>query len=421
MAAAFSSAQAAHATTLEQQLEELQKVVSQLQEVVARQEQQLAEQATIIKGVQNQMNPPELAKEIEPHIDKHLLHERSGVGEQIGNLRVAVGLTGTVQGSIDAEEVSGEDSDQTDGSWSMDVELEAPIGESGLAFMLIEAAQGEGLTDELGSLYHSVNDDAGGTESRLEVTEAWYEHSFREGRVLLAAGKLDMTNYFDTNAVANDERFQFLNSAFVNSIAVEFPEDNGAGIRLAAYPSDWLGLGLGWAESDADWEDIANDGFAIAEVNLKPNFAGKEGNYRLYGWMNASDKEKLRGSGTHENGWGVGLSFDQKLTESLTAFLRAGYEDDDVYPVEATWSTGAQIQGTRWNRENDMLGFAVSQAILNDAVEPDDTETLLEAYYSIAVNEHLFVSPDIQIIDNPSGDNDNDTVFVLGARAQVNF
>ncbi len=409
------------ADTLEREVEELKKIVDQLRGTVADQERRLREQEEIIKDLLDEVEPPEMAKMIEPHIDKHMLHEGSGVGEQLGNLKIAVGLTGVVQGSIDSEDVSGERTDRTDGSWSLDLELESPVGERGVAFMLIEAGQGEGLTGELDALFHNVNDDAGDSESSLEVTEAWYQHYFYGDRVVLTVGKLDMTNYFDTNAVANDETNQFLNSGLVNSVAVEFPDDNGAGIRLAFMPNDWFELGLGWAESDSDWEDIANDGFGIAEVSFKPNLLQREGAYRFFAWANGSDKEKLGGTDTDEDGWGAGLSFDQGFTDCLTAFLRLGYADDDVYEVEGTWSAGAEIRGVRWNREHDVLGLAVSQALINNKIENDDTETLFEAYYSIAFSEQLYISPDIQIIDNPGGDSDNDTVVVLGTRAQVNF
>ncbi len=420
--AAMLPASRSHADTVEQQLEELKQMVTQLQEVVQQQGQTIRHQEQLIRDLQAQLpSPEEMARMFEPHLDKHILHDRSGVGEQLGNLRIAVGLTGVVQGSIDGEDISGENRDRTDGSWSMDLELESPVGERGLAFMLIEAAQGDGLTDELEGLFHNVNDDAGDSESGLEVTEAWYQHSFCDDRVALAAGKLDMTNYFDTNTVANDERFQFLNSGLVNSIAVEFPEENGAGALLAVYPSDLIQFSLGWAESDADWEDIANDGFGIMEVDFKPNLSEREGNYRFYAWVNGSDKEKLGDGDSHKNGWGVGLSFDQQLTDCLTAFLRAGYADKDVYEVEGTWSAGAEIRGRKWNRENDVLGFAVSQALISDRVEPDDTETLFEAYYSIMFSDQFRLSPDIQVIDNPGGDADNDTVTVLGTRAQVDF
>lgn len=302
--AAMWFAPASYAGTVEQRLDELTQMVIQLQEVVKQQNHRIEQQQQVIRDMQRQIGSPQgLARRFEPHLDKHILHEKSGLGEQLGNIRVGLGLTGVVQGSIDAEDVSGERDDQTDASWSVDLELEAPVGERGLAYLLIEAGQGEGLTDELEALFHGVNDDAGDSESGLEVTEAWYEHYFHDERLVLAVGKLDMTNYFDTNVVANDETTQFLNSGLVNSIAVEFPEDNGAGVRLSLYPSDWVEFDFGWAESDADWEDIANDSFGIAQINLKPNFAGKEGNYRFYVWMNGSDKEELDGGDSDEDGW----------------------------------------------------------------------------------------------------------------------
>jgi hypothetical protein len=412
--------------TLEQRVERLDRMVNELREMVDRQNQKIEQQEETIIDLRHQLETPaQPAGEMEatygPHIDKHILHERSGLGEQLGNIRVGLGVTGIIQGSVNAEDVSGEDSDQTDGSWSSDLELEAPIGEHGLAFMLIEAGQGDGLTDELATVFHGVNDDAGDSESGLEVTEAWYQHYYNQEFITLTVGKLDLTNYVDTNAVANDETNQFLNSGLVNSIAIDFPEDNGAGVRVAVTPDDMLEFNFGWAESDADWEDVFEDGFGIAEANFRPNLLNREGNYRFYVWWNGSDHAELDGDDDDEDGWGLGLSFDQQLTDDITGFFRAGYADDDVYEVEGTWSIGAQMAGNKWDRENDVVGVALSQALINDDVDPDDPETLLEAYYSIVLNEQLAISPDIQIIHNPAGDDHNDTIVIFGTRAQLIF
>ena len=410
-----------YANTLEERVEELTKAVVQLQETVELQDREMKQQQQLIERLKQDMRSPETAKALTPHLDKHMIHQETGIGEQLGNLHVGVGLTGVVQGSNDAEDLTGRSNDQTDASWSIDFEVEAPIGDRGLAFALIEAGQGEGLTDELGGVFHNVNDDAGDSGGSLEVTEAWYEHSFLGDRAALTIGKIDLSNYVDGNAVANDETMQFLNTGLVNSLAVEFPDDNGIGVRVGVHPSEWIDLNFGWAESDADWEDVFNDGFAIAEVNIMPRFLDRDGNYRFYVWYNGSDKADLSGTGTDEDGWGFGMNLDQQLTDNLTAFARAGCEDDDVYEVEAHWSAGAQIRGAGWNRESDILGIAISQAIPTDKLDPDDTETLVEAYYSYALNEQLFISPDLQIIDSPGGEDDNDTLVILGVRAQVNF
>jgi len=418
--AAILVAAPGYADTLEQQVEKLNRTVEQLQEMVNRQGQTIRQQQKTIESLKVDMSSPETAEALAPHLDKHLIHKADGIGEQLGNLHIGVGLTGVLQGSDDAEDVSSEGNSQTDASWSMDLEIEAPIGDNGLGFVAIEAGQGDGLTDEL-AVFHGVNGDATGEASSLAVTEAWYEHYFCERRVALTVGKIDLSNYVDGNAVANDETAQFLNDGLINSLAIEFPDDNGAGVRVGVYPAEWVELNFGWAESDADWEDVADNGFGIAEVNIKPRLLDREGNYRVYVWANGSDKVEIDGTDTDEDGWGVGVSLDQQLTDDVTAFLRAGCQDDNVYEVESAWSAGAQVGGAKWNRENDVVGIAVAQAFVNDDLDPDDTETLVEIYYNYAVNDQLSISPDLQIIDSPGGDSDNDTLFVLGARAQMDF
>ena len=405
---------------LEQQLEKLTQTVVQLQEVVKQQDREIVKQRQLIDQLEQDMRSPETAQALAPHIDKHLTHTEAGIGEQLGNLHIGVGLTGIVQGSLDADDITPAGANHADANWSLDLEIESPIGEHGVGFVAIEAGQGEGLNDELG-VFHSVNGDAADSGSGLDVIEAWYEHYFRDDTVTLTVGKLDLSNYVDGNAVANDETAQFLNGGLVNSLAIEFPEDNGAGVHVGVYPNEFIELNFGWAESDADWEDVFNDSFVIGEINIMPGFLERDGNYRFYAWYNGSDKDSLDGSDTGEDGWGVGVSLDQQLTDNITVFARLAHEDDEVYEVETAWSLGVEISGAKWNRENDVLGIAIAQAILSDNISPDDSETLLEIYYSYAVNDQLFISPDIQIIDSPGGDDDNDTLFVLGVRGQVNF
>ncbi len=45
-------------------------------------------------------------------------------------------------------------------------------------------------------------------------------------------------------------------------------------------------------------------------------------------------------------------------------------------------------------------------------------------YYKWRVSEHISFSPEIQVINNPSGGNfseKEDTIFVGGVRSQINF
>ncbi len=405
---------------LEKQVEKLTQAVAQLQEVVKEQGQEIKRQNSLIDQFEKDRRSAETAAALAPHIDKHLTHTEAGIGEQLGNLRIRAGLTGIVQSSIDADDITPAGANHTDATWSLDLEIEAPIGENGFMFVDIEAAQGDGLNDDLG-VFNTVNTDALDNGGSLDFTEAWYQHYFRNETVVLTVGKLGLYNHVDANPIANDQTVQFINHALVNSRAIEFPTGNGAGVHVGIYPNEFIEFNFTWAEADADWEDIFNDSFGVGEINIKPGFLDRDGNYRFYAWYNGSDKDKLDGSDTGEGGWGVGMSLHQQLTDNISVFTRLAYEDDEVYEIATAWSAGVQIRGTKWNRENDALGIAIAQAILSDNISPDDSETLLEIYYSYAVNAQLLISPDIQIINSPGGDDDNDTILVLGVRGQVEF
>jgi carbohydrate-selective porin OprB len=350
--------------------------------------------------------------------------------EQLGNLEFGLGATGIVQGTIHNDANNPDDGETQDATWSIDLEIGAPIGEHGQAFMLIEAGQGEGLTNDpgIGDSFFGVNDDAGDSEAKLEVTEVWYEHLLWGERVIFTLGKIDLTNYFDTNAVANDETSQFLSSGLVNSIAITFPEDNSAGARLTATPAPWLVLSVGWAEHDADFEDVFDDSFLIGEADFTLSIGQRPGTYRFYVWYNLADFPSFDNPNDTDHNRGVGLSIDQQLLEPISVFLRLAFQQDEVSEVAVAWSSGVQILGTWWKRPEDAAAVALGQAVLGDdfkdsAAAPARTsdEWFVEAYYRYVWSEHLAFSLHLQVIDNAGGNKDLDTITVIGGRAQLTF
>ena len=77
----------------------------------------------------------------------------------------------------------------------------------------------------------SLNGDAGSTQSddgfdRIVVNEAWTEFLFLDDIFTVTAGKIDLTNYFDNNAVANDENSQFITGALINNTAFVVPSNS---------------------------------------------------------------------------------------------------------------------------------------------------------------------------------------------------
>ncbi|MCU0651833.1 MAG: carbohydrate porin [Candidatus Omnitrophica bacterium] len=437
--------------SLEETVRQLQKRIEALEEKVSQQDKIIA-----AKNSEDRVQEKKIA-EYESKLSEFevKLHRAPGETMQImEGLELGAGMTMIVQGANNVNNAtSGVDKkkNRTDGSYSADITLAKEFNEvGGRAFLHLEGGQGSGMEDDL-TLYSNVNRDADDHEN-VRVTELWYEQGLFKDKVALTFGKLDPTAYFDQNEVANDETTQFLGRIFRNSPTLEFP-DNTAGIRVAYLPKEWIELGYGMFNSNSDnWSKMFDNTFNIGQVTFKTNFLNLAGNYRFYGWNNnAYHRKWMDATKDKENSYGFGLSFDQKVTDTVTAFCRYGWQDPSVYNPDSafmatgdlnyslahSWSSGFQVEGKPWGREKDILAFAVGQVFpSNNYKKTEITDNIisaprsakaeghLEAYYKIHINNHLAISPDFQYIWNPFGTDileDTNGIFVGGMRAQIDF
>ena len=440
------NAQAANVSN--EQLKSLMQTIQQLKKQV----QELEERLKAYEEKQRQME--EKTKVVE------------SLKEALGNIRISADITMVGQGTVNNDDNNNHEHDEgdvQDGAWSFDLEIESRLWKNAKAYMLIEGGQGDGVDDEVPTI-SGFNDDAPGTDTaHAEITEAWFEQDVNigPGTLTFTIGKVDLTNYFDTNEVANDETEQFLSSGFVNNLAVEWPDDNGPGVRFTYDFGRWY-VGVGFASADADWEDLFDGVFGIAEVGAKINISGLEGHYRLYGWFNTrshldvDDIKHIKGHiDDDEENYGIGISLDQEIVkDTLVAFLRAGWENGDAVlgdysdgelsldsvPIKGALSFGFRLSGRLWGRENDELGAAYGVVFVNDDAQeayreyfysdyyrhPEkvdmEDEHHVEVYYKASFFDgHLEFTPDFQFVVNPNGNGDADTVYVIGTRMQVNF
>jgi high affinity Mn2+ porin len=338
---------------------------------------------------------------------------------------IALGATGVVQGSSGAGDLS-EERDTVDASGSIDLELTGHATENGALYVHLESGSGKGLDGDIATL-SGLNDDAD-DDANLRLTEVWYEEMFGD-MFRIRAGKVDLTTDFDTNAVANSETDQFLSSGFVNGLATEFPDDNGFGGMLWVSPSKFVDIGVGIADANADWDNVFENPFAIAEVDFRPVFGELQGNYRFYAWYNGKDHEDFSDGSTDAKNHGFGISFDQQVNDIVTLFARFGVQRGEVSQVESAWSAGFALSGSAFGRENDNIGFAYGRAMIGDDWKRFDSvngidcadEGHFEIFYNYAVNEHLAISTDVQWVTNANGDGNSDGFLVFGLRAQVMF
>ncbi|MFA5363185.1 MAG: carbohydrate porin [Candidatus Omnitrophota bacterium] len=421
---------------------ELEKRVRALEEKLAEQDKCIHEQDVCILEQKQKITAYEdrLAQ-----FDQKLHRETGAPIEIAQGLEIGAGTTAIIQGTSNTNAGESKKESRTDASFSTDITLGKEFEDiNGKAFVHLQTGQGAGLDDNL-SLYSWVNGDAD-DDNYVRVNDFGYEQVLFGGSTLVTVGKLNPTFYFDTNAVANDETTQFLAGIFGNNPALEFP-DNGAGIRMAVLPAQWLELGYGVFDADSDWEKIGGNLFAIVELALKPQFGGLSGAYRFQAWRNnAYHTRWLAPENDKEPSFGFGASFDQKVSELITVFTRYGWQDPDVYnpavtatgglpySLEHSWSAGLQVAGKPWGRENDVWAFAVGQCIPSgdykkagtdlDPARRAKNEGYFETYYNIRINKHVSISPDFQYIWNPFGrdvSDDTEPICVYGLRSQIDF
>jgi len=354
------------------------------------------------------------------------------VSQWFQNMEISLTGTGIVQGvsqkrAIDSTYQSVKMYDRNYATYSIDFEVNADIAKTGHAYMLVEAGNGEG-PDQYYNVFGTLNEDAIGSQS-LQVSELWYQQDILDGMFKFKIGKVDLTDNFDTNNVADDEETQFLAGIFVNNPTIEFP-DYCFAATLWAEPTKLISVGLAYGDADADWNQVLDYPFLMAEVDVHPELFGLEGNYRFMAWRNGTSHEDWADTEGHAN-FGFAISFDQKVLPELTLFTRWGWADPDISDnkIENAVSLGFQLDGAYWGRDKDHVAFAYGWNILNGnyrdyirakGYSPRD-EQHFEVYYHLAINDHVNVCPDVQFIMNPNGIKENHNMLVVGVRGQVEF
>jgi high affinity Mn2+ porin len=325
------------------------------------------------------------------------------------SITVSGGMTGVLQGSL-----GNRPKDYNDVVGRGDVVFSFKVGDTTTAVIDMEATGGNGIDARLPN-FSVLNGVAGSTDDRVRFREAWVEHSALNDRLIATIGKISLTNYFDSNAIANSENSQFLAGAFVNAAVLGAPA-NGPGVRVTARLTEPLSLCAGYGSGDADSADILDHGFGIAELGYKVKSGALEGNYRIYGSIDGALPDGSRKL-LQKDALGFGVGIDQQLTDKLTLFGRYGQHDKEAYATSSAWSVGGQYSGLIPARKDDILGFAFGQINVIRAAQ----EKLSEVYYKAKVSDQIAITPMVQYLVNPEGNTDRNNVTMLGLRTQVIF
>ena len=288
-------------------------------------------------------------------------------------------------------------------------------------------------------------------------------------RLEIRFGKFSMPDFFDVNSVGSDTHLQFVNWTTDNNGAWDYPadtrgytvgltadfEDRNWGFRFseALMPKVANGIDLVWKFWQVHGENYEFE-WRRGVISRKP------GVIRLLGYTNFANMGiyrdqviKAAAAGTTpditDHPWhttmkyGFGLNLEQNVSQHLTAFARAGWNDGRTESfayteVEQTVATGLGAGGAWWHRKQDRAGIAfVSNAIkkdhqnylaagglgflLGDGHLTYGRENILESYYTLHVWRGIYLAPGVQHINNPGYNRDRGPVVVPWFRAHVEF
>ena len=432
--------------------------VDQLKVKVAELEKQVGEQKCSILTQQGTVNEVRQSL-IQAVPAEGLIKYAPGKGVELPcGFKIQADATFVMQGTPNANNPGSGNKSQCDASWSADIFIEKAFDDWGLALIHLEPGQADTVEGAL-SLYSNVNRDTNDTGANIPITELWYQQYLFNKQLMITAGKLDPANYLDQNEYAFNETTQFLGRIFRNSPAIEWPNDNTLGASMAIAPEilPYLVMNASYFNANNTYRDIFDKPFISSELTFIPAkaFGYDEkmwgGNYRIYWWYNGLDHSKLVTQGesaaddSKEKNTGFGLSFDQMITDVFGVFSRLGWEKHDINivstnpnaaPLEGMWALGFQMTGKYWKREDDVLAFAIGQALPSKKYKDSDAalaagasgaaEGHFEVYYNCKITKNLAISPDFQWIWNPHGISEpyqgyDNTIFVYGVRGQLDF
>jgi carboxypeptidase family protein len=253
--------------------------------------------------------------------------------------------------------------------------------------------------------------------NQVNVREAWVKTELLSQRLALVAGRVDMTNYFDRNAVANDETSQFVSDSLVNNPVLVLPT-NGSGIVGLFDPKNGFSLRAGFQQTNADATNLTESIYTLSEVGYVARPPGlSEGNYRV--WYRSDNS-----TGTRRGA--VGVSIDQKLTPLLTLFGRYGSGRVDAPAGSSTtlfstggrfYSGGFQIQNGLVFNPLDRWGVGYARTVIPDG----PSEGVVEGYYNFRISQKLRLSLSLQhLLESPLGEASHSFLFP-GVRLQASF
>jgi high affinity Mn2+ porin len=319
-------------------------------------------------------------------------------------------------------------------------------------------------TPYIARLYYQQTIGFGGEQEKVEDGPNLIAGKRDVDRLTITIGKLSATDIVDDNRYSHDPRSQFLNWSLMFNGAWDYPANVRGytfGVAIDRNIQDWAFRYGVFAEpaiangAPLDPNFLQANG-NVAEIERRFQINDHPGKLRFLAYLNNAhmgDYEEalalmpvnpvVADTRAYRIKYGLGLNFEQEITENLGMFSRIGWNDGHTETwafteIDRTASLGFVMDGACWCRPYDRVGLAgvvngLSQEhrdylaagglgfIIGDGKLNYGYEQIVETYYSFAFTKNIFTTADFQEIVNPAYNRDRGPVAVGSVRVHIEF
>lgn len=271
------------------------------------------------------------------------------------------------------------------------------------------------LGEAIGSLWGTT--DAFSMQD-YALTQLYWEQGSREDGLVYRLGKMDPTSIYDRSRYVSANE-AFLGKAFSTTLAMPVPSTGlGGAMAISPMPNTYIVGGVHDANgSKTSFGEIEKgELFTAIEFGVAPRH-GKPGAglYHVTFWHSDERVEESVPSGR-----GIALTLQQELGSdgNIVPFFRYSYGEGGATPVRQAIALGLGLEEP-FGQNNDLIGLGFSWGQPTDRTLQD--QYVLEAFYRLQVTPHTNLSPDLQVIFDPSENPSEDKIIVGSARLRTLF
>lgn len=320
-----------------------------------------------------------------------------------------------------------------------------------------------GIASQRGPAFYGIARN----DNPIMLDKVRYRTSFGSDNFQLFVGpRIDLDEFIDTNPFANDEERDFSNGLFINNPLVTYLGKSalspGAGIGFDWALNKDISLRAGYVSADEfgdqrSLEIFGDNRTIVTELEFSPTetfaLSAQYANFSESGRVLGAKFNGIFGDVSHSNTNVIGLNAAWQPTKQFGLFGRVGFGWSDVSVNEShggtetsfselnslTYQLGASYQNLF--KTGDMLGISFGQPLrvtdgditirnvpTSNGLEtsrlglvPSGTETNLEVFYRLPVNDWLTLTPNFQLITNPNNIANNPTVGLFSLRTVMTF